>query len=1245
MSDLNKPAPTHATSGAVIKPKRINFAIMTYNALDSTKLCLESIFKNTPEDFNIFFRDNQSKDETRAWLTALRYDNVVAELGDENLGVPGGRNRLMRMIDPHLPEDGFVIFLDNDMELLPGWSKVYLDFFSEHEEAGIASAHGHPMLVYSESRQLLPFPKHCGPVDVACGGFCCWIRAKALRAVGDFDQKLGLFWHEDDDYTIRTIGAGWEAYSLPHVPVIHHEHKSGVANPGIVKDGSPENQKYLADKWRKLGLLDINGRPLHKHKAEPKDIRRQLASGLYGRGFDPDSGGYRLVQKYAKLSFEKALFAPKIKFKAELKAGEAQNYDIFPFSVEIIAADKVLAQLHFTSSAQTQSLELELDWADVEGGLEFRSSASFVPILCNVNQWDQRQISFYISGIEIKAANQSAQTKQYAVPSISAETSQQGLHFISPLLEHSEEALFTRSILRKAKQRAMPVRAHSQWVDEIYVEGLKLDRAEYALQTGWFASSVKSGICVSVFPEVRTVGESFISNKRSEYAQYSKHVALVKTDYDRVPAWYAKECDKADEIWVCSTQTRDSLIRAGSDQTRIKLLPLGVDTELFDPSKTEALGEIANQGFTFLAECTWDFCDGWDLLLKAYLTSFKASDQVCLVLKHDSPYKQSVENVVNQYSAALGVSAQEAPRVLIVGSLISDSLLPRIYKSVNCFVRAARADGLGLGALRAMAMELPVIATNWGAALDFINESCSYPIPVKGLTPVALEVAAKAKYLEPGSLWAEPDLEALSALMKEVFLRRGEAQAKGKLARQEILQTRSLQSSLEWIEKAGKHLQQNTEVVTLPEALPSPQVLNGASHLRHEPSPSVEIVNKSTDAALTIGVDARTLTFPETAQRGIGHYTVNHLCALISKTPHWNYLLFLEDLGDDEHIKKLLQFSNVSWRSFNDPFPKLDLYHIPDPMSLISGFDSPFRIMPKDLPLSVIFYDLIPLAMHEFHFDQWDPSRQIAYMSRLRQLRESKARVLAISEHTRQDLHTKSGMPLEQIKTVMAGLNKPVLSAPLSQDFIQSSLKKHGLSTPFFLAVGGLDMHKDFTTTAGAFIMASQHHNMQLAVVGSKNDPYKESYRDLFERHNTKGVVFTGYLSAEELQAFYLSAQALVFPSRYEGFGLPALEAMANGCPVISVNASSIPEVCGEAAVLLKPGDAEGMAKAMLALAADETLRDKLRLRGLEQAKKFSWDKVADLTISEWSKMLRPSKIEGLFAVNEASSQAALLLG
>ena len=270
-------------------PRVINIAILTHNALDYTKLCLRSLMLHTPYPFNIFVFDNCSTDGTAVWLAEQRLPNLLFKLSTINRGVPGGRNALIEMMRPLLSKDGFVVFLDNDMEVQQGWADAYLSFFAEHPEAGIVSAHGHRFVIRGEQRVLMPAPASPAPVDVACGGFACWMRAEALLEIGEFDEQLGLFWHEDDDMSVRAIGLGWEVYSLPGVPVLHHEHKSGVATPGIIRDGSPENQRYLVNKWKNMGLVDERGLIIRnpRRKAASTSIQELTNSSFPPVSTDP----------------------------------------------------------------------------------------------------------------------------------------------------------------------------------------------------------------------------------------------------------------------------------------------------------------------------------------------------------------------------------------------------------------------------------------------------------------------------------------------------------------------------------------------------------------------------------------------------------------------------------------------------------------------------------------------------------------------------------------------------------------------------------------------------------------------------------------------------------------------------------------------------------------------------------------------------------------------------------------------
>ncbi|MBX7138286.1 MAG: glycosyltransferase family 4 protein [Oligoflexia bacterium] len=374
-----------------------------------------------------------------------------------------------------------------------------------------------------------------------------------------------------------------------------------------------------------------------------------------------------------------------------------------------------------------------------------------------------------------------------------------------------------------------------------------------------------------------------------------------------------------------------------------------------------------------------------------------------------------------------------------------------------------------------------------------------------------------------------------------------------------------------------------------------------------------------------VGIDARVLYFSPSMERGIGAYTMSHLGHMFRLCSDWEFYLCVDEYHENEYFRELLGFPNVRVKTVEQNVA-LDLFHIPDPMSIIAGFDSPFLVAPRG-PSSAIFYDLTPLTMREMHFDRWEPLSQIAYRSRLKQMRACGCQVLAISESTKSDLVKLCGFPAERITPIMAGLNSNKVSGSPGEGELQAARLRYGLNKPFFLVVGGLEAHKNFPVTANAFITARGSRDIQLAVVGGTADPYKNVFREALQREGVTDVVFTGFVSREDLTCLYNTAAGLVFPSRYEGFGFPPLEAMANRCPVITSNVSSLPEICGDAALLVSPDDQEGIARAMVRLVDDRTLRAQLVDRGMRRAQQFTWERTAALTRQSWEGLISPNAL------------------
>ncbi len=248
-----------------MQPTRLRLAILTHNALEFSRRCLDSISAHTPVEHEILVLDNGSEDETPEWLKTHPGPGVRVILSPLNLGVPKGRNVLLGVILREVNENDILIFLDNDVEVSKDWYRPFLDVFANESSVGIAGVTGHEIIVHDDHRELLSSPA-TGPtaVDVV-SGYCLWVRTRVARILGPFDENLGLFWHEDDDYCVRAIGLGYGVYAVPDVGVVHQAHQSGAARQSDAQEASLRNQRYLVEKWTRLGLIDGAGQIVRRH--------------------------------------------------------------------------------------------------------------------------------------------------------------------------------------------------------------------------------------------------------------------------------------------------------------------------------------------------------------------------------------------------------------------------------------------------------------------------------------------------------------------------------------------------------------------------------------------------------------------------------------------------------------------------------------------------------------------------------------------------------------------------------------------------------------------------------------------------------------------------------------------------------------------------------------------------------------------------------------------------------------------
>jgi glycosyltransferase involved in cell wall biosynthesis len=194
---------------------------------------------------------------------------------------------------------------------------------------------------------------------------------------------------------------------------------------------------------------------------------------------------------------------------------------------------------------------------------------------------------------------------------------------------------------------------------------------------------------------------------------------------------------------------------------------------------------------------------------------------------------------------------------------------------------------------------------------------------------------------------------------------------------------------------------------------------------------------------------------------------------------------------------------------------------------------------------------------------------------------------------------------------------------PTSQAKTDHVLARHGINFPFIVYVGSIEARKNLARLLEAYAqLRCWSQKWKLVIVGARKWKFSSVFETVRRLALEPLVHFTGYIAEEDLAALYNGADLFVFPSIYEGFGLPVLEAMACGTPVITSNSSSLPEVAGDAAILVDPHDVEAIASAMRCVLEDQALRAGMRARGLARAQQFTWERTARETIAVYERVL-----------------------
>jgi len=351
---------------------------------------------------------------------------------------------------------------------------------------------------------------------------------------------------------------------------------------------------------------------------------------------------------------------------------------------------------------------------------------------------------------------------------------------------------------------------------------------------------------------------------------------------------------------------------------------------------------------------------------------------------------------------------------------------------------------------------------------------------------------------------------------------------------------------------------------------------------------------------------------------GVSIYTVNILKHLLRIDKDNQYILFYQG---KRRKTSFSGYSNVEERWINVPYKILwDQVFIPF-LALKARIDllfSPKWTVPLLSPCRII---MVVHGTENFIHPEFYKARDILYLNFMLPIYLRRAtKTIVVSNKSKDDLVKFTGVSESKLVVVHMAA-EDIFSQPLELGFMEKVKTKYNLPLPFILHVGVIYPGKNIERVIQALAKLREKFPHKLVLVGGFRWKYAEIF-NLIEKLKLKDkVIMIEWISHTELRVLYKLADLLLFPSFYESFGIPVLEAMACGCPVITSSSGAMPEIAGEAALLVKPTSVDEIYQATARVLEDKALRTKLVNKGFAQAKKFSWEKNARQTLSVFKEL------------------------
>jgi len=372
-----------------------------------------------------------------------------------------------------------------------------------------------------------------------------------------------------------------------------------------------------------------------------------------------------------------------------------------------------------------------------------------------------------------------------------------------------------------------------------------------------------------------------------------------------------------------------------------------------------------------------------------------------------------------------------------------------------------------------------------------------------------------------------------------------------------------------------------------------------------------------------VAIDARVIQdhFP-----GIARYTFNLARALAGVSPEDEFVLLYDPHAPNAHydLAELQRYPHVHLLPGTASlFSLSEQWRIPRQLAHLAPdvIHAPYYVRPYAMPAPVVFvaYDLIPLKYPQY----FSRRERLIFQVAMRLSLQTARVIISTSRSTANDLERFCGVRLE--RTVVVPGAADVGFAPQPASAVAALRARYRLPDRYVLYLGSNKPHKNLVRLVESWKQVSGRVPGVKLVVAGHWDPRYEQAR---EKAKVLGLddkaLFAGPIADADLPALYAGAELFAFPSLYEGFGLPVLEAMACGTPVVCSNTSSLPEVAGDAALTVDPSDVDALSAAITRALADESLRQEMRGKGLARAAGFSWERTAREMLAVYHRLASP---------------------